>query len=184
MLEPLGSHEGMSFCQHLLLAIISPTAILVAAYIAWKAQRRIATCRATLDFISKYELDNAEWSSAKGRFSKIVAEPDHPKSLIALLTSEESDDTRESRIAVVSLLNHFEAVAVAIEHGVISEAIYKDWNKSGYVGAWHKAQSFVTEDRKRADGKPTTWENFQKFAEKWEREPAEQKSRRWFGRAE
>lgn len=95
--------------------------------------------------------------------------------MIALLTPEDDDDAWKSRIAVVSLLNHFEAVAVAIEHGVISEAIYKDWNRSGYVGAWGKAESFVTESRKQAD-RSTTWENFQKFAEKWEREPAEQKS--------
>ncbi len=162
----------MPFWQYAILALLGPAAIIGAAVIAWKAQRRIAIRRATIDFISRHEVDNEEWRVAKRRFSEITSEAAHPEPLIALL-SPKTPEQWEDHIVITSLLNHLEAIAVAIKHESISKEIYRDWNKTNYVKAWAKAQSFITESRKRT-GRQTTWEHFQELAEEWEQEAAEQ----------
>lgn len=158
----------LPFWKQAILAAIGPTAIIVAAFIAWTAQRRIAVRRATFDFISRHEVDNHEWRVAKRQFSEIVSKPDHPEPLIALLMPSDSGQW-ESRVVVTSLLNHFEAVAVAIKHQAISEVIYKDWQRTNFVQAWKRAESFIIESRKK-EGRETAWVNFEGLARKWIRE--------------
>ena len=161
--------EAIPFYQQLILELISPAAILAAAFWAWRTQRRIAICRATIDFISKHEVGNREWREAKLVFAEVTSKSDHPKPLIALLAPKDAGQW-ENYLVVTSLLSHFEAVAVAIKHQTISEEIYKDWNKSAYVSAWKKAQSYVNErrERKRRD---SIYRNFQDLAQKWDQEP-------------
>ncbi len=98
-------------------------------------------------------------------FAEVTSKPDHPKPLIALLAPTDEQQW-ENYLVVTSLLSHFEAVAVAIKHQTISEEIYKDWNKSAYVSAWEKAQSYVNERRVRKN-RTSIYKNFQNLAEKW-----------------
>ena len=79
-----------------------------------------------------------------------------------------TDEQLHNRLVVASMLNHLELVAVAIKEGAFSEAIYENWNRSNYVDAWNKAESYVTERRKKAD-RPTAYINFEKLAQKWAR---------------
>lgn len=84
---------------------------------------------------------------------------------MTLLNPTTEEEWRD-RLVVASLLSHFEAVAVAISHWTLSGAIYKDWNRSNFVSAWQKTESFITETRKKT-GRKSTWINFEKLAKKW-----------------
>ena len=74
--------------------------------------------------------------------------------------------TWERWVAVVSALEHHEAVAVAIKGGIIDEKIYRNWSRTRYVQAWKRVKDAVIERRQNRDT-PTLYEHFQARAEKW-----------------
>ena len=86
--------------------------------------------------------------------------------MIEAVTPKDSDQI-ERRQTISSVLGHFEAVAVAIKHGILSEVIYKDWNRTNYVRAWLKAQSYVTAVRE-TKMKQSAFEHFEELARTWE----------------
>lgn len=154
-----------------LLAIGSPAAILLAAGVAWRSQHKIAQKKATLDFISKHEINNREWQESVRLFRKLTTGPNHPEPLMTLLSPTNAQE--ENRLMISRMLNYYEAVAVAIEQGVISEEIYAKWNRTLYVETWTKAKSYIQARRDRA-GQDTAQENFQNVAERWIQESVEQ----------
>ena len=160
-----------AFWSEFLLPAAGPVAILVAALVAWKVQTRIAIRRATMDFISKHEIGNPRWEAATREFGQLTAAKADPN-LLSLLDPGHDPDLLQRRLLVASMLNHYEAVAVAIKRGVMSEDIYKDWSRSNYVDAWQKADAYVTE-RRRTAARPTAYVNFERLAEKWAKEPPE-----------
>jgi len=157
---------------------VTAVAILTAGAIGWWVQLGIARRRATIDFIARLEVGSREWRETKRTFARLTDEsededPDRLKELVDPVTAQHWDD----RIAVASLLGHFEAVAVAINHNTLSERIYKDWNRSSYIGAWEKGKPFVTELREAKEQR-SAYKNFQTLAEEWTRE-REVESSRW-----
>lgn len=133
----------------------------MAAVIAW----RISVHRATFSFIASHEADNDEWRKIRRRFTEIASKDNHAEYLMSLLDPS-TDEEWADRIVVASLLSHFEAVAVAIRHWTLSGRIYKDWNRSNFVRAWEKTESFVMETRKKT-GRKSTWIHFERLAKKW-----------------
>ena len=146
-------------------------AILIPAYVAWRVQRKIAISRATIDFISKHEVSNPEWSEAKRFFVEITSKRDHPSPMITLLDPKTSEQQRRF-LVITSVFSHIEAGAVAIKHQPMSEEIYKDWNKSAYIRAWRKSQSYINERREKGQ-RPSIYKNFEDLAKTWAQEDEE-----------
>ena len=157
----------MSFWAQAGIEAIGPGAIIIAALIAWW----ISVRRATFSFISTHESDSSEWREIRREFIKITSRPDHSEYMVKLVEPAKDDEAAwKDRIVVSSLLNHFESVAIAINHWALSESIYRDWYRSNYVSAWDKTESFITETRKNSK-RQKTWINFQRLAEKWKKRP-------------
>ena len=85
----------------------------------------------------------------------------------------QSDEERQDRLEILSLLGHFEAVAVGIKRGIVDEAIYKGWQKSGYIRAWNHAHQFIRDLREKK-ATPSLYEHFEELAERWAGEDSEQ----------
>ena len=154
--------------EDLLPGAVTAVAILTAGAIGWWVQLGIARRRATIDFISRLEVGSREWRETKRTFARITDESEDPSRLTDLVAPGEPQQWDE-RIAVASLLGHFEAVAVAIAHKTLSERIYKDWNRSSYIRAWEKARPFV-EELREVKKQCSAYKNFQTLAEKWAKE--------------
>ena len=152
-------------------ALVSPAAILAAAYFAWKKQRRIAIDRATIDFISKHEVANAQLREARALVARFAREQDHPRGLLTLLNPSGEEEFSQ-RLLISAMLNHYEMVAVAIRQGAFSEAIYKDWNRSTYVAAWTRLRRYVPPRRDQIE-QQSAWENFEDLATRWAQEDAD-----------
>ena len=148
-----------------LLTLATPLTILGTAVVAWRLQKRIALRRATIDFISRLEVGSREWREAKRLFAQMTSERDHPAPLLKLIGPVQWDES----LVIASFLGHFEAVAVAIKHKAISEAIYKEWNRGSYIRAWEKAEPYV-EALRDARKRPKIYRSFQDLAEKWREE--------------
>ena len=141
---------------------------LIGVFLGWSVQWRIAQVRATIDFISRHEVSNPNWQATVQGFTELTKDPNHPQALIELLDPQD-DEQLHRRLAVSSLLNHFEMVAVGIENEAFSAAIYKDWGRSTYVETWKKAESYIIERRNEA-ARPTAYIHFEKLAREWSAE--------------
>ena len=147
-----------------LVSALGPIAIILAAWWAWRKQRRIAADRATIDFISRLEVGNREWKDAMSLFFDLTSHPDHPTPLNKLLDPANPEEW-ERRLAIHSALSHFDAVAVAVRHKTINEAMYRDWNRETYVRVWQRAKAYITAREQR--GGLALYPNFQKLARRW-----------------
>ena len=157
---------------------VSALAILASALIAWRVQTRISVRRATIDFIASHEVGNEDWSDTKQLFLAVTSGDDSAERMIALLKPGKTAKQQAEYLAIASFLNHFEAVAIAIKHGAMSEQIYKDWHQSSYIRAWQKSQSYINERRQQA-GRQTLYENFERLAKKWDSDDDTGRAR-WF----
>lgn len=133
-----------------------------------KHQHKLAARRATLDFISKFEVHNRQWIELREKFALLrgqnqLAEIANPR-----------DEDRGETIRIATFLNHFELVAVAIKHGILDEEIYKDWFRSAYIRAWEDAHSFVIELRRTKD-EDKLFAEFEKLAIEWKTNPSNAK---------
>lgn len=140
---------------------VTPTVILATAIVAWVLQRRIASRRATLDFIAKLEIDNPEWARLRSRFAELR----DGNRLLSIIASETEKDPT-AVIEVASFLNHFELVAVAIKHHIINEDLYKEWFKTSYLRTWHDSEAFIVAMRKEKDH-PALFQEFESLAKEW-----------------
>ena len=153
------------------LTLVTPVAILTGAAIAWCAQKGIARRRAAVDFIAQQELGNPEWAKARRVFARVTRSPDDAAKAETLLAHPPklTSGQLEERFAIVAVLEHYEAAAVAIKHEIIDEAIYRECSRSAYVEAWRRAKPLVHEWR-RQRRQPSLYEHFEKRAEEWARD--------------
>ena len=165
--------------------ILNASAIVVSiiggaifAYFQVKTHRRIATDRAeqerklaaqkaTLEFISDFEVHDEEWLEVRKVFVSL-----RQRNELAKVARAQDQQQREKRLQVTTFLNHYELVAVAINHGIIDEDLYAEWCRSTLVGIWRSAQSFIAEFRlarneERAGSGDNIYTQFQSLAEKW-----------------
>ena len=150
--------------HEVLHALASSFAILVAAGIAWLVQHRISIRRATVDFVSAHESENATLRMAQKLVSRFAAQKGHPQGLMGLLNPSCPDEQNQQDL-ILTMLNHYELVAVAIKERAFSRAIYRRWNRTTYTRAWEHTQSFIQARREQRNQK-TAYQNFERLAEK------------------
>ena len=139
------------------LLLLSPAAILIAAFITWLWHRKIASRDATLKFIAEKEIHNSKWNEAKRKFYDWV-KTDSPKT-----------DSVETLAPIYLVLHHYELVAVGIKNKSVDEKLYKRWNRTSYVNTWKRASSFV-HGRREKTGQKTMFCEFEELATKWDRQ--------------
>ena len=143
---------------YLLIFLLSPAAILVAAWLAWKQHRQVASRDATLKFIADREIYNPEWHKATSEFYKCARDSSFPK--------DNQDPTFRS---VYRVLQHYELVAVAIKNKSMDADLYKQWALTSFVNNWNRAASWVFA-RRRKSGQKTMYCEFEALANAWDPE--------------
>jgi len=140
------------FTGHYLL-LLSPLAILVAGWFAWREQSRIAARTATFKFVAEIEVHNSEWQKAVSEFYK------------SLNSAEKENSSTYFRNKV---LNHCELIAIAIKNKSMDEELYKQWNANSYVHHWKSAASCV-HARRQEMHQPNLYREFELLATRWDR---------------
>lgn len=135
-----------------LLSLLSPAAILVAAFVAWRKHRQIAAQDATLKFIAEWEIYNPEWHQARREFYKCARDSNFPK--------DNQDPTFRS---VYLVLHHYELVALAIKNKALDEELYKQWSLTSFINNWNRAASYV-HSRRQKSGQKTVYCEFESLA--------------------
>ena len=141
--------------------------VLAAAAVLYQLHRRrvLAARRATLEFISKFEVHSSEWSECCAAFKR-WKDQDTP---FGPVISPNSDSDRRDAVRVLELLNHFELVAVGIEHKIIDSRLYKEWFRDTYVQYWRVARPLV--EKLRSERKSSRlFIRFEQLAYDWELE--------------
>ena len=124
----------------------------------------LAARRATLEFISNLEIHSSEWSECSDAFKRWKDQGD-----LRPIINPETDTERRDAVRVIELLNHFEIVAVGIEHKIIDSKLYKEWFRDTYVQYWRVAQPLV--EKLRSERKSSRlFIRFEKLAYDWELE--------------
>ena len=142
-----------------------PTPLIVAgtAIFAWLYHRNISAIRATLEFVTNAELGNPAWLEGRKLFGELTGKWTHS-------LDKNLDRTKDiDSAALVLYLNHCELVAVAIQEKAMPEEMYKLCGRTAYVQTWVLARDYVKE-RRNAPGRKTLYENFQRLAERWQKD--------------
>lgn len=146
------------------LVLVDPAILVLAAFVAWCQHRKIAAQKGTLEFLLKYEVDNAEWRKTRDKVRKIL------KDQLKEVVDPKSESDRNNRYMVGAFLSRYEFIAVAIKYRAMDETIYKTHNGPAYVRTWRTAESYIEERRKAATDRNTRYENFGELAAKWAKE--------------
>lgn len=83
-------------------------AIVVGVY-GFTHRRKVTAQRATLEFITQYEVHNQEWLELLVFFNSMTS-PDRMQRIV----TPENDDQRRDAVKLITVLNHYEIVAIAI----------------------------------------------------------------------
>lgn len=150
----------LEFAGHMIALLAVMVATGMAVYQLW-VHRKTAARRATLDFITNFEVHNTQWAVLRTKFRTLKA----ANRLLSLVNSNRSVDNQD-RIDVVTYLNHYELVAVAIKNNIIDEELYKEWFRTPYVRAWMDARSLVYKMREEREN-PELFIQFEQLANKW-----------------
>ncbi len=138
-------------------------AVVVGVY-GFTHRRKVTAQRATLEFIAQYEVHNQEWLELLVFFNSMTS-PDRMQRIV----TPENDDQRRDAVRLITVLNHYEIVAIAIEHQSIDEDIYKEWFRFPYVQFWEKAEPTVIEWRRQKNS-PRAFVRFEHLAKRWKKE--------------
>ena len=127
-------------------------------------ERKIAADRATLDLVVSREIHNPEWSKISATCDSVLSDPKQWGRLFPEERNGERDRTLE--MTILTYLNHYEVVAIAIDRRIISEDLYAMWFRNGYVKNWKQAEPFVMHLR-RIKKSNTIFDEFKKLAIRW-----------------
>ena len=139
--------------------LIGAIAVVLVGGISYVSQRVVASRRSTLDFISKTEVGNPEWTPIRRVFLDAVRN----NNLLDIL--EDPDDGKNNEI--LALLNHFELVAVGIRSKALNKKVYERWYQTGYVKTWNQAAPYVKKLREKRNHL-TLFCEFERLAKQWE----------------
>ena len=164
----MATYHGLNDVQAILLSA------LVAAVVAiWAifTQRAISARQTTLEFIRSSESD-LETVSARQRFNEAALDPDG----LAKWALDENVRTDEAR-AIRIVLNEQELIAIAIQRGILDDAIFRRYFRSGTMKTWDYAAAYILARRQRT-GNQALFHEFEELA-RWYR-GAPNMPHRWF----
>lgn len=122
---------------------------------------KLAKKRALIDLIIHQKSD-AELIAATQAVYKLHDDGTHLSALVG-------SDSKE-RTSILRVLNNQEFIATGIRMGAFDEQVYKQMQCSNVRKLWSAASGFVHEMRK-IDGRATIFQDFEKLAVEWEKNP-------------
>lgn len=135
----------------------------VAALIAfWGvfSQRAITARQTTIQYLRASEQDH-EMVAARRRFQELARQP----AGLGVWGAEDQSQTDEA-IAVRTVLNDYELIAIGIERGTMDDVTYRRWFKSAVVNDWRKAAPYVMAVRNRANN-DAIYHEFEEMARRY-----------------
>jgi hypothetical protein len=148
--------------------IVAASLTIYATFMINRVQQRIARRKSTFDVIMNIE-KTPDYMKMNRLFSELRRGIGFHH-----LNSPDSDERRDHRQQILEYLNHYEVVALGIQHKILDETIYKKWMEQAVVRDWNAAAPFIQQERiKWHDGKnrdvydPTVLEYFEWLACKW-----------------
>ncbi len=132
-----------------------------------KNERKVAADQATLDFIVSHEISSPEWSKICSTCDAVLSDPNRWRKLFKNDNNKGAGGRdRELELTILTYLNHYEIVAIAIDRGIISEDMYAMWFKDAYVKSWKKSEKFISH-LKTIKNSETLYCEFCNLATRW-----------------
>jgi hypothetical protein len=107
-------------------------------------QRAIARRRATLDHLSRGELDG-DLIAANSDFVRLAKDGG-----LEIWADESKQNTKEVQ-SIKTVLNDQELISIGIQRGIIDYKLYRMWNRTGVIRRWTYAEPFVKKLRERSN---------------------------------
>ncbi len=140
-------------------------AILLSALIALVAiasQRTIAKRRAAIDLILVSESDVFKAQRAELEDALKAGDGDN-------ILSPKSNKDHERRRCISNVLNHYELVAIAIDHRTVDEEIVKQYSYTVMTSTWDICEPLIA--KINTSDRSTAYVNYRKLAAKWKANP-------------
>lgn len=144
--------------------ILTAIGVFVAAYGVMRNTEN-AKKRATIDMIMA-ERNNTELQQAIKRVNELSK---IQNCILATYTSD-SEDTKQDKSYILTVLNQREFVCAGLLGGALHEKMYKDFQYSMLLRDWDNLSGFVSELRRMRNA-PTAFQEFETIARKWKRHP-------------
>lgn len=152
---------------------VQPSVTAVGIFVAGAAiysSRNASRLKATLDFIEGSESKEYYQTRYKA-YRKYRTDGAYRISVL-----DPKDLTHENdRDYCLDFLNHYEAVAIACDKGIIDKNFYYKWMGENFVRDWNVATDLVRQTRMPRmpgdRGCPTAFQNFERLAVKWKGTP-------------
>ena len=148
---------------------LTPYAILVSAasgalvvLYGLRRQWRIASLRSMLQFATEHEVHSEYWAQTRQKAEKLLDAEEHDIEYWKTQIQEGGPDMPTIR----AFLNHYELVAIGIQHGIIDEPFYSEWARTVLVRHWEISADYVDAVR-QVTAKQSALREFQDLAEKW-----------------
>ena len=137
---------------------------VVVALLTMHSNRRTASRRAALDFITRYEIHDPSWPDTTKKAMRVLENRELWGHLFTGRVPQGlNDEELELRRATLSYLNHNELVAIAVSKGALDRDIYVEWFGPAYRNYWERSQSAIMHIREKID--PEAFVHFEKFAQ-------------------
>ena len=135
------------------------SAIAAVAVIYYNGKH--ARVRALIDLIVQQKMDEGLIEATR----RVHALRDGGNSL-----STHADKDSQERKDILRVLNNQEFIAVGVRLKAFDEEVYKQMQCTNVLRMWNVTRGFIHEIR-RADGKETIFQDFEKLACKWQKDP-------------
>lgn len=145
--------------------------VVGAAVAIWGVltQRAIARRRATLDYLSRGELDS-DLIDAHRVFVRLAKDGGLE------LWADESKQNEKEVQSIKTVLNDQELISIGIQRGIIDYKLYRMWNRTGVIRRWSYAEPFVKKLRERLNN-DALYHEFEEMA-RWMKDTMPR--RRWW----
>lgn len=149
-------------CISLILVFVGFVVGTWVAIVQIRQRRRVTARRATLEFIVTHEIHNSEWIECCEAFKAWKSRGYNTNRIV----DPQSHDDRSIAVRVLTVLNHFESVAVGINNQIIDEALYKGWYRSTYIEYWQASEQLV-KDLRLHHKSEVLYDRFENTANRW-----------------
>jgi hypothetical protein len=138
------------------------TAAFAALIAFWGvfSQRAITARQTTIQYLRASEQDN-EMVMARRAFQELAREP----SGIAKWGTAKRAQSPEA-IAIRTVLNDYELIAIGIERGTMDDLTYQRWFRSAVVKDWRQASPYIMAVRNRT-GNDALFHEFEEMARRY-----------------
>ena len=118
--------------------LITPSAVLLSAFLAWLCHRSISARRAAADCMAAAEVADEVLVKARVQFAELSGSGG--EALPGLASPREPDELKSAALVSVCL-NHCELVGVSIRNRAIDEQMDRRWRRTACTRTWGRAEA-------------------------------------------